>query len=380
MLTDSFRSHRSLFRKAVPEGHSKPKDEALSPRYFEPLSAGRTPLAAFVNSLSKSRVICRQIFGMHPSQSRIGLAIAVVGIAVCGGWLNSTADESLPSSTPDFLAVIRAHSDELAKIETDKGASNLFVSEIGPALQLGDVARTLGTTPVPAKVMKELLVPDLTESAHRLMGHLSAWRLASTVREAVKDRQLATMSAQLFGSPKTRAWLDQHEHAPWRDALNQLSVLVASPEWAKQSQGDPTPPLLISLLEQAARLEVDAMQATYQEWDRIRNWKDRVRGLRGQARLCGTWQWIIHNHQRNHQEQKLSLLFPPPGNTQSTLQGLVESVVLGDNVYLRWEMDGRVQEDSLQFSKEGHRLEGTFVNSLGGWGSISGKRTASCTP
>lgn len=55
-------------------------------------------------------------------------------------------------------------------------------------------------------------------------------------------------------------------------------------------------------------------------------------------------------------------------------------IVLGENVYLRWEVDGRVQEDSLQFSKEGQRLEGTFVNSEGGWGSISGKKTAGCAP
>jgi hypothetical protein len=120
------------------------------------------------------------------------------------------------------------------------------------------------------------------------------------------------------------------------------------------------------------------MQAAYQDWDRIRNWKDRVRELRGQARLCGTWQWIIHNHQQNHQERKLVLLFPPAGRTQA-LPGLVEMIVLGENVYLRWEIDGRVQEDSLQFNKEGQRLEGTFVNSQGGWGSISGKRTAGCT-
>ena len=66
--------------------------------------------------------------------------------------------------------------------------------------------------------------------------------------------------------------------------------------------------------------------------------------------------------------------------TQATLPGLVETIVLGENVYLRWEIDGRVQEDSLQFSKEGQRLEGTFVNSQGGWGSISGKRTAGCAP
>jgi len=318
-------------------------------------------------------------FGIQHIHSRIGLALAVV-VTVLGAWLSAKADESLPSSIPDFPSVIRAHSDQLATIESDKEASNLFVSAIGPALQLGDAARTLGANPVPAKFMKDLLIPDLTAAAHRLIGNLSAWRLASTVREAVKDRQLATVTEQLFGSQKARAWLDQQGKTPWNDSLNELSVLVASPKWAKKSQGDSTPTILVSALEQAARMEVDTMQATYQEWDRIRNWKDRVRGLRGQARLCGTWQWVIHNHQRNHQEQKLSLLFPPVGNTQVTVPGLVESVVLGENVYLRWELDRLVQEDSLQFSKEGHRLEGTFVNSQGGWGSISGKRTASCTP
>ena len=317
---------------------------------------------------------------IRPAQSRIGLALAMVIVSVFGAWLNAKADESLPSSTPDFPSVIRAHSDQLAKIESDKGASNLFVSAIGPALQMGDVARTLGANPLPAKLAKELLVPDLTAAVLRLMGNLAAWHLASTVRQAVSDQQFAAMTERLFGSPQARAWLDQQGKASWHDSLNQLSDVVASPEWAKGNQGESASTLLVPVMERATRLEVDAMQASYQEWDRIRNWKDRVRGLRGQARLCGTWQWIVHNHQQHHQEQKLSLLFPPAGNTQATLPGLVETIVLGENVYLRWEIDGRVQEDSLQFSNEGQRLEGTFVNSQGGWGSISGKRTAGCTP
>jgi hypothetical protein len=317
---------------------------------------------------------------IRPAQSRIGLALAMVIVSVFGTWLNAEADESLPSSTPDFPSVIRAYSDYLAKLESDKGASNLFVSAIGPALQLGDGARTLGANPLPAKLAKELLVPELTAAVHRLMGDLAAWHLASTVRQAVKDQQFATVTERLFGSPQARTWLDQQGKAPWQDSLNQLSDVVASPEWTKGNQGESVSTLLVTVLERATRLEVDAMQASYQEWDRIRNWKDRVRGLRGQARLCGTWQWIVHNHQQHHQEQKLSILFPPAGNTQATLPGLVETIVLGENVYLRWEFDGRVQEDSLQFSKEGQRLEGTFMNSQGGWGSISGKRTAGCTP
>ena len=321
-----------------------------------------------------------QILLIRPARSRIGLTLAIVVVSVFVAWLNANANESLPSSIPDFPSIIRAHSDQLATIESDKGAGSLFVSTIGPALQLSDVVRTLGAGPIPAKLARELLVPDLTEAVHRLMSDLSAWHLASTVRQTVSDQQITTVTEQLLTSPQAMAWLDQQSQASWHDSLHQLSEVVGSPEWTKDNQGESASIRSVAVLKRAIRLEVDAMQAAYREWDRIRNWNGRIRELRGQARLCGTWQWIIHNHQKNHQEQKFSLLFPPAGQTQATLPGLVETIVLGENVYLRWEFDGRVQEDSLQFNNEGQRLEGTFVNSQGGWGSISGKKTAGCTP
>jgi len=323
--------------------------------------------------------MAHRILFIRPAPSRIGLALAMVAVSVFGVWVNANADGSLPSAAPDFPSIVQAHSDQLAKIESDKMAGKLFVSAIGPALHLGDVARTLGANSLPAKLATELLVPDLTAAVLRLMGSLAAWHLALTVKQAVREQQRESVTERLFGSPQAKAWLDQQEQSPWHAALSALSDVVASPEWAKGNQGDSASTLWFTALERAGHLEVAAMQAGYQEWDRIRNWKDRVRGLRGQARLCGTWQWIIHNHQQ-HQEQKLSLLFPPAGYTQAALPGLVEMIVLGENVYLRWEIDGRAQEDSLQFSKEGHRLEGTFINSQGGWGSISGKRTAGCAP
>ena len=317
---------------------------------------------------------------IRPVQSRIGLALAILLVALFGGRFNAKADVSLPTVSPDFPSIIRAHAEPLAKIESDKGAINLFISAIGLALQMGDVTRTLGADHLSAKFAKELLVQDLTAEVHRLMGSLAAWHLASTIREAARDQQLDTVTELLSGSSHALVWLGQQGTMSWHDSLKQLSDLVASPEWAKKNQGESASTLSITVLERAASLEVDAIQASYQEWDRIRNWKHRVRRLRGQSRLCGTWQWIVHNHQKNHQEQKLSLSFPPAGNTQAALPGLIEMIVLGENVYLRWEVDGRVQEDSLQFSKEGQRLEGTFVNSQGGWGSISGKRTVGCSP
>jgi hypothetical protein len=55
-------------------------------------------------------------------------------------------------------------------------------------------------------------------------------------------------------------------------------------------------------------------------------------------------------------------------------------IILGDSIYLRWEHNGQIQEDSLLFTKDNTKIEGSFSNSLGGWGSISGKRTAPCKP
>jgi hypothetical protein len=317
------------------------------------------------------------IFVIRPAL-RMGLALAMVIVSVFGTWLTVEADEALPSSTPDFLSIIRANSDQLATIASDKEASQLFMSTIGPALHMSEVVQTLGANPLPAKLSKELLMPDLRAAVLRLMASLAAWDLAATVRQATKDEPLSAQ--RLFRSQQAMAWLDQQEHVSWHDSLIQLSNLVASPEWTKASQGESASTFLVQALDRATRLEMAAMQSSYREWDRIRNWKDRVRELRGEARLCGTWQWIVHNHQQHHQEHKLSLRFPPEGNSQATLPGLVERIVLGENVYLRWEIKGLVQEDSLQFNKEGQRLEGTFVNSQGGWGSISGKKTAGCTP
>jgi hypothetical protein len=138
------------------------------------------------------------------------------------------------------------------------------------------------------------------------------------------------------------------------------------------------PLILREAVATAVRLERDAALTVHMNWLRLRSWKDRVRTARGYPRLCGTWHWTVHNHQ-NHNEQKTLVTFGANGPGPAT-PNLAEAVILGDAVYLRWEVDGRVQEDSLLFAKEGQRLEGTFVNSLGGWGAVSGKRTGVCRP
>jgi len=212
------------------------------------------------------------------------------------------------------------------------------------------------------RMVKELMVPQITTSAQRLVSALVAWQLSDRMMQALEGK---AVRMEVVVAPSQVAWLMANGPFP---SLNDAITL-----W---DAGDMSPAVGVAV----GHLSQEAGRQAMEEWWRLKTWKDRVRGMRGQSRLCGTWQWVIHNHQRHHEEQKLSLIFPPPGRDSTPIPGLSEIVVLGDVVYLRWERDGKVQEDSLLFSKEGQRLEGTFVNSQGGWGSVSGKRTASCTP
>jgi hypothetical protein len=265
------------------------------------------------------------------------------------------------SGLPDWPEVIKSTHERLASVESDQAATELFISTVGPTLGLNDVAGTIAAKGLPSKLAKELAVSDITASARRLVAALAAWDLADNASQAL--RQPTTASAPNTSlSPAKLEWLRAAGNIP------SLPEIASPPS-------DNTAAAIA-----AGRTSLEASQQVTKEWWYLKTWKDRVRLLRGQSRLCGTWQWAIHNHQQHHQEQKLSLIFPPPGNEGSGIKGLSEVVVLGDIVYLRWEIDGRTQEDSLLFTKEGQRLEGTFVNSQGGWGSVSGKRTASCTP
>ncbi len=296
---------------------------------------------------------------------RIALHATLVFVLVLHGipvFAVASGDEPGLEPLPNWMQIIEAHHERLARVGSDQSATEVFVGAIGRAASLHDVAGTLAVQSMPSKLAKELMVPQITSSAHRLISALVAWRLA--------DRMMQSLAGTLSRTdvvvvPSQVAWLAANGSFP---SLNDAIKL-----W---DGGDTSAAIGVA----AGHLAQEAGRQAMEEWWLLKTWKDRVRGSRGQARLCGTWQWVIHNHQRHHEEQKLSLVFPPPGKAGAQIPGLSEIVVLGDVVYLRWERDGKLQEDSLLFSKEGQRLEGSFVNSQGGWGSISGKRTASCTP
>ncbi len=312
--------------------------------------------------------------GQIPRRRNAGLLV----ILLLNLFLSSVAVEAgegvQSSALPDWPRLIQSHQDRLGKLESDQSALDLFVGTIGPAVGLNDSAATLGAKGIPARLANELLIPDITKSAQRLLASLTAWHLAEQMTRSLTDG--AAQAAGPLTVPSSQAeWLTAKGPFPsLTETIQQFTTGVVSKAGAPEAGLHST-----ALAVAASRLAQEAGQQAMAEWWRLKTWKDRVRVARGQSRLCGTWQWVIHNHQRHHQEEKLSLLFPPPGKEGTGIPGLAEIVVLGDTVYLRWEIEGRTQEDSLLFSKEGQRLEGTFVNSQGGWGSISGKRTASCT-
>ena len=301
-------------------------------------------------------------------------ALTLTSLRVIGAWLFlvglvhpaavsvAAAGDGTSDSLPDWRQIVAINQERLAHVESDQAAKDVFVATVGRAAGLHDVVGTLAVQGLSPKLSRELLVPEITVSAQRLVSALAAWLVADRMMQWLED---PTVKSDNVVSPSQVSWLTANGAFP---SLSHASSLLRG--------GEQTAAVAVA----AGHLAQEAGRQALEEWWRLKTWKDRVRGVRGQTRLCGTWQWVIHNHQRHHEEQKLSLVFPPPGKDGPSLPGLTEIVVLGDVVYLRWERDGKVQEDSLLFSKEGQRLEGTFVNSQGGWGSISGKRTASCTP
>ena len=105
---------------------------------------------------------------------------------------------------------------------------------------------------------------------------------------------------------------------------------------------------------------------------------DQLKAQKSAERLCGTWQWTIHNH-KNHQEHKTVIVLLPPGTpAPPDMPQPAKMVVMGDAVYLRWEFQQGYQEDSMLLGKDDRRLEGTFTNRAGDWGAITGKRIAGC--
>lgn len=278
-----------------------------------------------------------------------------------------------------LLDAVSTHASQLASVDSNAAAMALFTSTIGPSLGLHDVVGILNTRGLSPQTARELGLSELSQSVHQLMAALAIWQLAESI-------YLSSSPAETTGGgppslSRTRLeWLNNSlRFSGSLELLNRLAS--SSPSTAPASSAAPSDLVVVAMT--TAR---EAQRQALTSWWSLREWKHRARQARGLSRLCGTWQWIIHNHQ-NHQEQKLTMVFPPPGQTTTENPLPVETIVLGDSIYLRWEDRGFVQEDSLLFVTEGHKrdgktdamkIEGSFLNNRGGWGPISGKRLAPC--
>ncbi|MCA1957716.1 MAG: hypothetical protein LDL14_04205 [Nitrospira sp.] len=311
------------------------------------------------------------------------LGILTAAVVLC--CLMPTAATAAEDVSPVALFdIVSGHSSRLASLDSNAAATALFISSVGPSLGLQDVAgilsaKGMGVSP---KVAQELRLAELSQSVHQLMAALAVWQLAESAYPASSTTD-APSGTRVTPSHAQQEWLSSTVHFTGLPDLLKRSASQPSPETPSLPASSAAPSDLISVAVNVAR---EAQQQALASWWSLREWKHRIRRTRGLTRLCGTWQWIIHNHQ-NHQEQKLTMVFPPPGRTTTENPLPVETIVLGDSIYLRWEDRGFVQEDSLLFVTEGHKrdgttdaikIEGSFLNNRGGWGPISGKRLAPC--
>ena len=112
----------------------------------------------------------------------------------------------------------------------------------------------------------------------------------------------------------------------------------------------------------------------------ITQWQQEEQQRTMLARLCGSWLWTLHNHQ-NHQDHKMTVNFYPPGEPIPPNQPAPTTIAVhGDTVYIEWIFPQGKQADSLLLSNRDTIMEGTFKNTLGPYGSISGKRLTACKP
>lgn len=293
--------------------------------------------------------------------------VIIMGISI----LLSSPPVRAEDVSPMLLSqMISQKGNQLAAIDSDVSAQALFTSTIGPALGLTDAARAVGAKRLSSKLVKELRLAELSQSISELMAAMTIWQFADSIGH---EETPSTTSTPLHTTQQD--WMTSRSKIT---SLSDLFRLVQTDPRTGPSQA--TVPLKnTELLLAANRTALEASQRATAAWWDIYGWKERLRQAKGRARLCGTWQWIIHNHQI-HGEQKSTIMFPPLGQVSSQAAAPTEIIILGDAIYLRWEHNGQLQEDSLLFIKDDAKIEGSFVNNMGGWGPITAKRTAPCQP
>lgn len=259
-------------------------------------------------------------------------------------------------------------------VASDKAATAFFLKTFGPSLELSKGRLQHGRTPRPLpKELKQHLSPFVT--------NLAAWHLTRDILTALAQGKTSVIQSILDERQQQIEWLKQ--------AQQDLPDLLALLKTIVQLQ-TPTPSgnlfLRQSFLPIATahvkagllQLQVRNEQQAWTTWQAIQTWNKDRKNEHGLRRLCGTWQWLIHNHQ-NHGDHKTIMVYPPPSQYHRMDPQPSTIRVQGDTVYIRWEFPrGIVQEESLLFAEKDQLLSGTFVNNLGPNGNIAARRIKPC--
>ena len=234
-------------------------------------------------------------------------------------------------------------------------------------------------------------IKDLVEFQHHLLpwpqwpsrapSSSNAYSQFDKVYQSIdltSDRQMWIGLFHDHGFKGIRTKLEEY----WK-GNDQSEIGVAASESQKEAsiqhyiQSKLFPIFFAHLLTQANQLEAQAHKTAWESWNHIQEWQQSEVLLLAKRRLCGTWKWIIHNHQ-NHGDHKTTMTFASPEESSPPQVQPSTILIHGDTVFLKWIFPQGIQEDSLLFSNRDTRLEGTFTNSMGPHGSISGQRLSPC--
>lgn len=259
-------------------------------------------------------------------------------------------------------------------VASDKAATTFFLKTFGPSLELsGGQPQHRRTPPSLPKELKQHLSPFVT--------NLATWHLTHDLLMALAQGKTSAIQTILDRQQQQIEWLNQTQ--PDLPDLVALFKMIAQLQTPAPS-GNPI--LRQSFLPIATahvkagllQLQVRSEQQAWTTWQAIQTWSNNQKNEQGLRRLCGTWQWLIHNHQ-NHGDHKTIMVYPPPSQYHRMDPQPATVRVQGDTVYIRWEFPrGIVQEESLLLSEKDHLLSGTFVNNLGPNGNITARRIKPC--
>ena len=96
--------------------------------------------------------------------------------------------EPAAETLPDWAKIADTHQERLSHVDSDQKAREVFVDAVGRSAGLPDVAGTLAVQGMSTRMVKELMVPQITTSAQRLVSALVAWQLSDRMMQALEGK------------------------------------------------------------------------------------------------------------------------------------------------------------------------------------------------